>query len=111
MTKSNFTAEEFGATYYLDRNELDLIYKVNGIRYRFIYRYNASTSHARTTIPISENITLETYCVDLYQVDHRFVGETVTNGTNVQIVVYTKDISKVEVDLSAFDKGGISETK
>ena len=109
VTNSNFTAEEFGATYYLDRNELDLVYKVNGVRYRFIYRYNASTAQARTTIPISENIVLGAYRVDLYRGDHCFVGETTTDGTTVQIVVYTEDISKV--DLSAFDKAGISETE
>ena len=109
VTNSNFTAEEFGATYYLDRNELDLVYKVNGVRYRFIYRYNDSTTQERTAAPVLENIILGTYRVDLYRGDHCFVGETTSGGANIQIVVYTEDISKV--DLSAFDKAGISETK
>lgn len=109
VTNSNFTVEEFGATYYLDRSELDLVYKVNGVRYRFIYRYNDSTTQERTAAPVSENIILGTYRVDLYRGDQCFVGEVTADGTNIQIVVYTEDISKV--DLSAFDKAGISETE
>ena len=105
LVKSTSAVDEFGATYYLDRNELDIIYKINGIRYRFIYRYNKTSSLERTTSPILEDQKLGTYIVDLYQGDECFVGELITNYAVVQIVVYTEQTN--DVTLNVFNMGAL----
>jgi len=99
LVKSNWVVDEFAATYYLDRNELDIIYKVNGIRYRFVYKYNGTSSVDRTTAPIFEDLKLGTYVVDLYQGDECFVGEVVTDFVVIQIVIYTERSNDVALNI------------
>lgn len=101
LVKSDRIAYEFAATYNLDRNELDLIYRIDGIRYRFVYKYNETSSFVRTTSPVLKGLNLGTYVVDLYQGDECFVGELVTDFAVVQIVVYTEQTS--DVTLNVFD--------
>ena len=108
LVTSNSVADDFGATYYLDRNELDIIYKINGIRYRFVYRYNKTSSSVRTTSPVLENVNLGTYVFDLYQGDGCFVGELVTDSAVVQVVVYAEQIS--DVALQVFNMGALQSS-
>ena len=99
LVTSNSVADDFGATYYLDRNELDIIYKINGIRYRFVYRYNKTSTFAPTTPPVLENVNLGTYVFDLYQGDGCFVGELVTDSAVVQVVVYAEQTSDIALQV------------
>ena len=99
LVTSNSVADDFGATYYLDRNELDIIYKINGIRYRFVYKYNKTSSFAPTTPPVLENVNLGTYVFDLYQGDGCFVGELVTDFAVVQVVVYAEQTNDVALNV------------
>ena len=99
LVKSDLVADEFAATYYLDRNELDIIYKINGIRYRFVYKYNKNSILVRTTSPVLEDLNLGTYVVDLYQGDECFVGELITDSAVIQIVVYAELTSDVTLNV------------
>lgn len=99
LVTSNSVADDFGATYYLDRNELDIIYKINGIRYRFVYKYNKTSNFAPTTPPVLENVNLGTYVFDLYQGDGCFVGELVTDSAVVQVVVYAEQTNDVALNV------------
>ena len=106
LAKSDSVIDDFGATYYLDRNELDIIYKINGIRYRFVYKYNKTSSIDRTTAATLENLNLGAYVVDLYQGDGCFVGELVTDSVVIQIVVYAKQAN--DIALNVFNMGELS---
>ena len=99
FVKSNLVADEFAATYYLERNELDMIYQINRIRYRFVYKYNKTSITVRTTSPVLENVNLGTYVFDLYQGDGCFVGELVTDSAVIQVVVYAEQTSDVALDV------------
>ena len=103
LVKSDWVVDDFAATYYLDRNELDMIYQINGIRYRFVYRYDKTSTSVRTTSPVLKDLNLGTYVVDLYQGEECFVGELVTASAVIQIVVYTERTS--DVALNAFNMG------
>ena len=104
---SDKAVDRFSATYYLDRNELDMIYLVEGIRYRFVYRYDETAVTDRTASPILKNQRLGAYTVDLYQGEDCFVGELVTNSAVVQIVVYTEN--ETDVMLNAFGMEALSD--
>lgn len=107
LPKSDLVADEFAATYYLNRNELDIIYRINGIRYRFIYKYDETSSLERTVSPVLEDLNLGSYFFDLYQGDECFVGEIVTESAVIQLVVYdTKETSNV--NFNAFNMGILS---
>ena len=92
--------EDFGATYYLSSNILDILYRVNGVRYRFKYYYNESTLPISENIPIKENISLGSYSLDLYKrEDGGFVGLFLDNSIRVSVIIYIEDFESVSLDM------------
>ena len=96
------TADEFRCTYYADRKELDAIYKINGIRYRFIYCYQPSEPHVYDGEPILTDLALGSASLDLYQGANCFVGSYESGTTAVRVVVYTTQAADVNLNQFTF---------
>ena len=101
--KSNFTCDKFGCTYYVEPGYLDIIYTLEGIRYRFNYSFNLTNPYQYEGTPILTSAKLGSFSLDLYQGENCFVG-CILNGTIVmQIIVYTEQIEKVNLDPFIFE--------
>lgn len=101
--KNNENVEGFGATYYVDRNELDVIYKINGIRYRFIYSFNTTKDYMREETPVLSNIPIGSSVLDLYQAESGgLFGSIIEGTTSIYIIVYTEDLNSVDFDCFDF---------
>ena len=88
-------ASEMGGTYYIERNEFDLIFKVNGIRYRFIYLFGGRELTYQGE-PDLLDVPLEDYNIDLYKRDTCYLGIFECESVNVDVAIYTsqaKDVS------------------
>lgn len=104
IIKTNITVDGFGATYYMDRNELDIKYRTNGTRYRFIYCFTWTLEeHSYSGTPIIENIVVGQSCVDLYQGDGCLVGSFLCGDAMVRVVVEADDMTTISFDSFEFN--------
>ncbi len=90
--KSDVTVQGFGATYCLEHdpfNDLDVIYKIDGISYRFIYEYNYGEKYTYEGTPVLSDIHLGAETFDLYQSDDRLVGTIPLGEISVFVKVRT----------------------
>lgn len=90
--KADVTCESFSGTYYSERDELSLIYKVDDITYRFIYTFGATETHQYEGDPVLENVMIDSISFDLYQGDGCFVGTVMSGGAAIRIIVYTEQV-------------------
>ena len=90
------SAEDFGCTYYADRVELDLIYRMKGIRYRFVYTYLPSEPHTYEGEPILTDLSLGSATLDLYSGTNCLVGSYQSGKTAVRVIVYTEQAADVD---------------
>ncbi len=105
--KNNENVESFGATYYVDRNELNVIYKINGIRYRFIYSFNTTKDYVHEGTPVLSNIPIGSSLLNLYQAESGgLVGSIIEGTTSIYVIVYTEDLNSV--DFNYFNFSAIS---
>lgn len=95
-----FEFDDFGGTYYSDRNELDLIYIAGGRRYRFIYSFD-KPEHIYDGEPAIKGCGLGEYSFDLYNGDGCFVGSVNADYASIRIIVYTSDKSEVSFNVFA----------
>ena len=89
----NADINEFGGTYYSSRNELDLVYIVGGIRYRFVYSYN-KPEHSYSGNDV-EKCTFANHEFDLYEGDGCFVGSIYADYATIRITIYSTDSSSI----------------
>ncbi len=107
--KAGFEAEDFSAIYYADRNELDIIYKVAGIRYRFVYKYNAINAEPPSPTVVAANKMLGTEAINLYQGTDCLVGYISNDNAVLQVIIYTDSVEQVELDIFKFNlSNGVS---
>ena len=95
------SGEDFGCTYYADRVELNLIYRMKGIRYRFVYSYLPSEPHTYEGEPILAGLSLGSASLDLYPGTNCLVGSYQSGQTAVRVIVYTEQAA--DVDFGQFD--------
>ncbi len=100
LISSKLTSENSGATYYVDRNELDVTYEIDGIRYRFIYSYNQKSIPDLSKLypVIKQNVSLGNYSLDLYEANDRLGGYYLDNSILVHVIINTTDTSKASLD-------------
>lgn len=99
--KSDILCDYFGGVYYADRNELDLMYTIKGINYRFIYRFGADVLPQFEGEPVLQDVRLGQFVFDLYQgTGDRLVGSIMDGETEIRIIVRTEQVS--DIDFSAF---------
>lgn len=96
--RSDIVCDSFSGTYYVERNELSLIYKINGIIYRFIYTFDTNVPHQYDGNPVLQNVMVGSMPLDLYQGDGRLVGSIMDGETAIRIVVYTEQISDINFE-------------
>ena len=94
QTKSNQYAKYLSGNYYCDREELNLYYEIDGVRYRFTYRNTEEEKHKVD----EENLLLEDVAygdktVDVYMSDDRMVGLDISDGIEVIVTIFSVDTS------------------
>lgn len=110
--KDGVVITDFGGTYYVERNELSIIFKINDVRYRFVYSYEAKELHEYKGTPIIQKLQLGNMEIDMYEGDECFVGSTMIEGVVVRVIIYTDNVEKVtfnDFDLTSISK--IAATK
>lgn len=98
--KADVTCESFSGTYYSERDELSLIYKVDDITYRFIYTVGANTLYEYDSAPVLQGVKVGPFELDLYQGDGRLVGFVIDGDTTIRIIVKAEQIS--DINFGAF---------
>ncbi len=99
LPMANTEFYEFAATYYADRNEMDVIYRLNGIRYIFVYKYDAVSVKLSESSLIAEDLLLGSHSFDLYQGDECLVGYIEYDDAVLQIIIDCNSIDDVSLHL------------
>ena len=102
--KDGISFEEFGATYFAERNQLDAIFIVNGIRYRFIYDLDISEDVGENLydgIPVLTTTINGLGTLTLYQRETIFVGSVIRNKMLIRVFVYAPQSNMI--DFSVFE--------
>lgn len=97
--KNKVVCDSFSGTYYAERNELSLIYKISGVSYRFIYTFGVNTPHHYEGEPVLQNVKVGSYNLDLYQGEGRLVGSVIDGETAIRIIVKAEQISDIDFEL------------
>ena len=95
--------EGFGATYYVSNTPqvLDIIYKIDGVRYRFSYSYNYVNKHEYEGETAVDTILIGDYIVPMYKREGYFVGSYIEGTLQVSVKVFTDDWT--DIDLNSFE--------
>ena len=101
LTSSKLTEENSGAMYNVSSNKFDITYKIDDIRYRFIYSYNEKTIPDVSTLypVVKQNVSLGNYSLDLYEANERLGGYYLDNSIPVHVIINTTDTSKASLDV------------
>ncbi len=98
VLKEDVTITDFGASYTEDRSELDMVYIMEGIRYRFTYRFNYNKIHTNDSFPVVEGVKMGDGEVDIYQNDYSFYTTYLQGTTTVFVNIFAGNVSDVSFD-------------
>lgn len=101
--KSDVSVEDFSAVYYYERNEFDMIYKVDGVAYRLIYHLNSAERYTYEGKATLNNVSIGDLMFDLYQRDDRLVGAVMNGAICIQITVFTDQPEMVNFNNFVFE--------
>ena len=102
VVSDDVTVEGFAADYNLYSNVLDIIYRIDGVIYRFTYEYNKNTLPDMSEREIAkENVCLDDQEIDLYFGDRWLGGYFLDGAVLVHLTVLTSDLENLSLD--AFD--------
>lgn len=100
---NNVEPEAFGCTYYVDRNELDLIYEIEGINYRFIYQYGKASFVEPEDDPFLESVPLGSVTIGkMYLREYHWTSGYTMLGT-VPVLVMVRSHRAEDVRFEDFD--------
>ena len=99
FNKNDISCDDFSGTYYVDRNELSLIYKIDGIIYRFIYSFDANAPHQYDGEPVLKDVKVGSFELDLYQGDGCMVGSVIDGKTAIRIIVKSEQINDINFEV------------
>ena len=85
------TEDNFGATYYLDRNELDVICLGDNLKYSFVYKYNERSIPTTKQPLFKENTHIGDHATNLYEGTGCLVGYFMDDMVLVQAIAYSDD--------------------
>ena len=85
--KSDIIYDSFGGDYSVIHNNLDTIWIINGIQYRFIYRIGSNTPIQRSDEPVLRNIKVGPFELDFYHGEDRLVGYIIDGTTTISMTV------------------------
>lgn len=99
VVSDGVTPEGFSAIYDLYLNTLDIIYRIDGVRYRITYEYNKDTlpDMSERQVVLSD-VYLGDFLMDLYEGNDCLVGYFLDGAVRVGIVIYTTDFENVSLD-------------
>ena len=101
VISSELTDENSYAIYYLERNELNIIYTVGEARYCFVYRYSQNSIpiiDSASQPLVKQNVQLGDYMLDLYEGSECLVGHFLDGQIAVQVVINAPEYSSVSLD-------------
>ncbi len=100
--------DDFGATYYISYTPqvLDIIYKIDDVRYRFSYSYNYIDKHEYEGKTAVDTVTLGNYTFDIYDMDGYFVGSYTDNTLQMSLKIFTDDLNAINLEQFEFRKFG-----
>ena len=98
IIKENVILNDFGASYTEERDELDIRYIMDGIRYRFTYRFNYNKIHTNDSFPVAEGVKIGDREVDIYQNDYSFYATYSYGTTTVFVNIFAENVSDVSFD-------------
>jgi hypothetical protein len=94
QTKSNQYAKYLSGNYYCDREELNLYYEIDGVKYRFTYRNTEEEKHqVDEESLLLEDVAYGDKTVDVYMSDDRMVGLDISDGIEVIVTIFSVDTS------------------
>lgn len=110
VTSSDIAYERFWADYNLYSNVLDIIYKIDGVRYRFTYEYNKDTlpDLSEREVVLSD-VYLGDFLIDLYKGSECLFGYFLDDSVLVGVTICTSDFEGVSLD--AFDMVPVASIK
>lgn len=96
----------FGATWYSEKNSMDVSYGIDGIQYRFTYFFGSDYVWETDEEPSVRGMKLGAYSVDFWPQEHvnfdvRFYGYVKTDDVYITITVTGNEIDSPNFD--AFD--------
>lgn len=95
------TVENFHAAYYASRNELVLVYRIEGVTYRFLCWYDATD--AIYSGSVLGMLTLDNYEFEMRRENDEFYAGFVPHGTTTLVAVVYSDAEVSDLSLEAFD--------
>jgi len=98
ITENSDQVEYLGGNYYIERAELNLYYKVNGIRYCFTYEYGKKSSYKYEGDLVIENAMFGSEKIDIYKVSGGFIGSMMDRAGVVSVRIYSNDKSSVSFE-------------
>ena len=96
--------DDYGIDYYFYLGGGDILhvfYKINGISYRFDYKYDETENPQYDQAPALTDVAIGDTKIDLYKVELGYGGFLLLNGVHVYVTVHTDSVSDISFD--AFD--------
>lgn len=88
---------EINATLTTDRNELDMIFRLNDVRYRFTYDFNCPTYDVEVEIIAELSIGGYTFPIHKSGLDGDWLGGfTKVGNATVSLIIYSDDVESVK---------------
>ena len=110
ITSSKISDGDFGATYNVSSNTLDIIYRIDGGRYRFVFWFNKNDVPEITKLPVyEENVKLGEILFTLYEGEECLFGYFLDDSVRAELIIYTDNFEKVSLD--AFDMVPVASVK
>ena len=100
IVKEGVAVESFGGTYYVDRSEMNIVYGIGGVKYRFILSFNVTEPFEYEGTPVLTDVVLGDKLLDLYQGDVWIYGSVSFGENAIRVGVFTQQPEVV--DFSGF---------
>ena len=101
--KSGERVTFLGGSYYANRNELNIYYRVNNVTYCFMYRVNETPDNMKDA-PVLKNVVFGSDKIDFYDGDGSFIGLKYIDGVEIVVEVKTEKASEICFDDFEFTK-------
>lgn len=103
----HYNGDEYGqmrGQYFLEdyRKQLDLIFNVGGIRYRFNYIFYEVQPRKLEGKPVAKNVSIGAYKVDLYKIDGGLFGRFKIGDILVTVFVGTYNVKELKLEYFEF---------
>ncbi len=93
FVKEGISIQGFGATYTLERDDLDIVFITQNVHVCFSYKYALTETYQYDSEPLLENLSIYNTTMNLYDGGRYPVGSVMIDTVPVLFVVYSEDVS------------------